>query len=241
MALNTINVGYLANDGTGDDLREAFIKVNNNFDYLDNRIVDTSTDLENIGSGEGIYAYKGDGNFKLKSLNAGSGMTITSSANTITLASNVGIERLIFVADAGAILQGNSTGHIKLYGENNVTTRTDQEEANTIRIGLSGDNLVALDPNPQLSGQLNANSQNIVAANQISANTFTGNLTGLVHGIDIRQLGQAIDNFDLGAIKQNAKNIIEFLVFAYDINFGPLVGTEESPLVEISVDGGQIV
>jgi len=240
MALNTINVGYLANDGTGDDLREAFIKVNNNFDYLDNRIVSTTTGIENIGSGEGIYAYQDDGNYKFKSLNAGSGITITSSANTITLASSSGIERLIFVADAGSILQGNSTGHIKLYGENNVTTRTDQEEANTIRIGLSGDNLVALDPNPRLSGQLNANSQNIVAANEITANTFTGNLTGLVHGIDIRQINNVIDSFDFGTIIQNAQNILEFLLFSSDINFGPFLGTAGSPVVDITIDGGPI-
>ena len=31
MANSIINIGTLANDGTGDDLREAFIKVNNNF------------------------------------------------------------------------------------------------------------------------------------------------------------------------------------------------------------------
>ena len=31
MANSVINIGQLANDGTGDDLREAFIKVNNNF------------------------------------------------------------------------------------------------------------------------------------------------------------------------------------------------------------------
>ena len=29
MANSVINIGQLANDGTGDDLREAFIKVNN--------------------------------------------------------------------------------------------------------------------------------------------------------------------------------------------------------------------
>ena len=31
MAINYIDVGIIANDGTGDDLREAFIKVNENF------------------------------------------------------------------------------------------------------------------------------------------------------------------------------------------------------------------
>ena len=34
MVQSTINIGTLANDGTGDDLREAFIKVNNNFNEL---------------------------------------------------------------------------------------------------------------------------------------------------------------------------------------------------------------
>jgi len=35
MAITRINVGTLANDGTGDDLRQAFVKVNNNFDELE--------------------------------------------------------------------------------------------------------------------------------------------------------------------------------------------------------------
>ena len=34
MAIQTINIGTIANDGTGDDLREAFVKVNNNFTEL---------------------------------------------------------------------------------------------------------------------------------------------------------------------------------------------------------------
>ena len=37
MAIQTINIGTIANDGTGDDLREAFVKVNNNFTELDTR------------------------------------------------------------------------------------------------------------------------------------------------------------------------------------------------------------
>ena len=33
MAIQNINLGTYANDGTGDDLRSAFTKVNDNFDY----------------------------------------------------------------------------------------------------------------------------------------------------------------------------------------------------------------
>jgi len=34
MAKQTINIGTVANDGTGDALRDAFDKVNDNFDEL---------------------------------------------------------------------------------------------------------------------------------------------------------------------------------------------------------------
>jgi hypothetical protein len=38
MAIQTINVGNIPNDGTGDDLREAFVKVNQNFTDVDTRV-----------------------------------------------------------------------------------------------------------------------------------------------------------------------------------------------------------
>ena len=43
MAIQTINIGTIANDGTGDDLREAFVKVNNNFAELDIRDPEKTT------------------------------------------------------------------------------------------------------------------------------------------------------------------------------------------------------
>jgi hypothetical protein len=35
MALEQLNVGNTINDGTGDDLRDAFVKINQNFQELD--------------------------------------------------------------------------------------------------------------------------------------------------------------------------------------------------------------
>ena len=43
MTITRIDVGNIANDGTGDDLRQAFVKVNNNFDELDLRVVPQNT------------------------------------------------------------------------------------------------------------------------------------------------------------------------------------------------------
>jgi hypothetical protein len=51
MALETIFAGTYANDGTGDDLRSAFRKVNNNFDTLSPAILDGV----NLGSGFSIF------------------------------------------------------------------------------------------------------------------------------------------------------------------------------------------
>lgn len=47
MAKQTINIGSAANDGTGDPLRTAFDKINDNFDEL---YASTSLDLDAIGS-----------------------------------------------------------------------------------------------------------------------------------------------------------------------------------------------
>ena len=46
MAIQTINIGTIANDGTGDDLREAFVKVNNNFTELPNRNPEATTGVK---------------------------------------------------------------------------------------------------------------------------------------------------------------------------------------------------
>jgi hypothetical protein len=59
MAIQTINLGSVANDGTGDDLREAFEKIVFNFDDLDNRTPEATT-VVNLGSGEGLFSNKSD-------------------------------------------------------------------------------------------------------------------------------------------------------------------------------------
>lgn len=66
--LQTINLGSYANDGTGDDLRTAFEKVNINFGLL---FAEASVNSAiNLGSGTGIFAQKNPGtvNLEFKSL-----------------------------------------------------------------------------------------------------------------------------------------------------------------------------
>jgi hypothetical protein len=89
MAIQTINIGYLANDGTGDDLREAFIKVNDNFSELESLVTNvTQIEITNIGTGSQLYKGKTSNVFEFKTLNAGYGVSLQESGNDITIDSD---------------------------------------------------------------------------------------------------------------------------------------------------------
>lgn len=59
MAQEVINVGTTPNDGTGDPLRTAYIKCNNNFGELYSRVQTTPppNSLGSPGDTAGMYAY----------------------------------------------------------------------------------------------------------------------------------------------------------------------------------------
>jgi len=81
MAKQTINVGSTANDGTGDKLRDAFVKVNANFTEL---YSDDAGDVNSVNAGTGISVDQTTG-----------AVTVTNSApdQTVSLADggNIGI------------------------------------------------------------------------------------------------------------------------------------------------------
>jgi len=84
MAIQTINLGNYANDGTGDDLRTAFEKVNANFATLS-----TSVAISNgtsLGAGAAIFKDKSGGNLQFRSLTStDSTVTLTTDTTTIDL------------------------------------------------------------------------------------------------------------------------------------------------------------
>ena len=84
MSIQTVNIGSYANDGTGDDLRTAFEKVNANFTELS--IITGIANAANLGSGTGVFAQKNSTNLEFKSLTStGSTISITNTATTINL------------------------------------------------------------------------------------------------------------------------------------------------------------
>ncbi len=225
MAIQSINVGNIANDGTGDDLREAFIKVNDNFNDVNSRLTTSTVGVENIGiTGEGVYAQTVDKILQFKKLVPGSNTTLTSNGDTITINSSGGMSNLLFLTDNGST-NGNANTYVGIMGGPNIETRT---SLNNIFIDVQGDNLVALDPSPSLSGALNANNQNIVNVDTLSAGDVVGNLTGNVHGVDIRDISVYFDNYwDFGPVIQRQFNsIIDYVINATNIDLGAILGPD---------------
>ena len=245
MALQTINVGNFVNDGTGDDLRTAFTKVNANFEELD-LLGGQNNTISNVGTGVGLYKEKIGVDLKLRTLKSGDGITITlSNPNEITITN----DRFSFdtvEADSGIVAADDNFTSLVIAGGTGITTSI---IGNLLLINANEYSL-ALDPTPTLGGNLNLNgydiegSGNINIGGDVAATNFygfhvgdtLGNLTGLVHGIDIRDIENTVNVFDFGAITFQAANPIEYILLTTYIDMGSFL----FPNV-IGIDGGAIV
>jgi len=143
MAISTINIGTLANDGTGDDLREAFIKVNNNFTELDARQAENTTasnKLADDGTTKGVFAEKSNDNLVFKNLKAGPNVSLSADNNQITITSS-GIVSILFTTDAGDLTPIGSQGQVTVVGTGGTTTFTSigatRGDDGVIRLNLS--------------------------------------------------------------------------------------------------------
>ncbi len=228
MALQTINIGNIANDGTGDDLREAFIKVNNNFTELNNSVLNVDVEGQNLGTGQPIFAQKSDNTLQFKTLLAGQGITLSPGGSTVSITADSGVTQLILISDDGSKVVPGGASSVNLFGGQNIDT---QVESGDFKIKINGTDLVQQDTSPTLGGNLNVNGNNVTGANTISAVNFNGSLEGLVYGIDVRSLPGA--GFDFGTLNQVAASIIDFIVLTQDIDFGTVTAPEE-----VSVDFG---
>ena len=219
MAITRINVGTLANDGTGDDLRQAFVKVNNNFDDLDARTEGQAT-AGNLGAGTGIFYSKEAGVIGLKSLVSGTNIQITNDADTVTI-SNEGTIVLQGSTGTGSIAGASRT--LLINGGDNITTNA---SSNSITVNIDPTGLVVSDTTPQLGGPLNADNNNIVGVGVFTANTITGALTGTVDGINITSFYNSLGNalgFDYGTVVVNVTNALDFFASQQSIKNGTIV------------------
>ena len=122
MAIQTINIGTVANDGTGDDLREAFVKVNANFAELAARNPEQTTGANLGASGEGVFAQLNGAEMQFKKLIGGGNVTLTSDGNAITVNSVGGLQTLTVETDNGSqtVTDGDT---LKFIGGTNLNTK----------------------------------------------------------------------------------------------------------------------
>lgn len=173
MTIQNINIGVNANDGTGDDLRTAFLKVNDNFQFLAGRGGETNTGA-NLGGGEGqLFSGKTNETLNFRTLAHGPGITVNQVGNVITIASTIAVQPSIttFGASEGSPYTAYTAGErINILGEGNITTSIVGQN-----LTINGAFELSNDIAPTLSASLTLNGWNIVGTGNINVN---GTLAG---------------------------------------------------------------
>lgn len=172
MAIQYINLGSNPNDGTGDDLRSAFLKVNDNFQLL--ATIGGETNIgANIGGGSGqVYANKTNETLNFRTIAAGTGITVNQSAQTITIASSFTAPASItkIYDENNSLYETTVPGaSLKIKGAGFVTTQISANE-----LTIDGAFSVVQDTLPLLGGNLDLNGFNISGLGNISN---TGSIT----------------------------------------------------------------
>jgi hypothetical protein len=223
MAKKNINVGNVINDGTGDDIRTAFVKVNNNFTELYDIGAQNNTGA-NVGSGSGIFKDKTGDILNFKSLTAGNGIRINPGTNNIVIESAWPSISSITADDTHQIISTGSQA-IVVTGAGGISTSI---SGNTLTI-RGGANLVN-DSNPTLSANPNLAGHNLTNGGTITANSFVGALTGTVNGIDVTALNAEINSFDFGSIisTSSPQSLLQWLKTQFDFDLGTI--TSPAPI-----------
>lgn len=240
MAIQLINIGQIANDGTGDDLREAMIKINNNFEELDLRD-DEQTTASNLGIGEGLFSNKLNYDLQFKSLVEGSNITLTSTETGITIDALGGLQQLIVSSDTGSLILADGDT-INIVGGEGIATEV---VGNVLTINNTKSEIVT-DTTPELGGALDARGFAITNVGAIDATSVTagsmsaGNIDSLVYNIDIRNLSAEVESiqggFDFGGVADTVENILDWIISATDVDFGTFSNPDGR-----TIDGGSLV
>jgi hypothetical protein len=232
MAVSLINVGNSANDGTGDDLREAMIKINQNFQTLD--LVAEQVG-QNLGSsGAEVYSDTADGVLKFRRLVAGNDINLTQYDNTIVVDAVVPDHTVIISGNTGSLLVQNDTSY-SIVGAAGTTVSVN---ANTRTITVDGFNN---NTNPVLAANFDGNNKNITNVGTISANYVIANDLNITTSANLAdtqvtnftsigtlpnnisyhmRLGRYLDGFDMGELGVPAASILDVVIQQVGVDLG---------------------
>ena len=102
MAIQTINIGNIVNDGLGDDLRTAFQKVNANFADLSTQL--TITASNSTSAGVGIFKEKSGTELIFKNLVSGTKILLDDTGDNIVINNTSPDAFIRFDTDSGSVL-----------------------------------------------------------------------------------------------------------------------------------------
>lgn len=227
MAIQIINVGQVANDGTGDDLREAFVKINNNFEDLDTRFPTAATGTNLGETGQGVFASATNSQLSFKRLIGGNLISLSATDGAITINAADSLDQLVLISDSGTIITARGQT-MALNGGVGLATRVDGRNV----VVDATDGILSADGTPTLTANLNANNNNINNAGTVTASQFNGPLDGLVFGIDIRTIAGAYTGFDFGTIRRTYDSAIEFILGEVDVDLGDFSGAD-TPTIDL--------
>lgn len=219
MTIETINIGNAANDGTGDDLREAFIKVNQNFQDIDARTEQTTA--TNLGlSGYQVFANQSGSQLQFRRLLAGTNVELVQTDTTIRIDAPTQPTSFVVSGDTGSLIAGAGI-NLAVIGGEGITIGVDN---NNKRITVNGG--LSLDLSPSLAAGLDGNNKNITNVNNLVATsaTFpTATITNLnitnINGEPWASISEYLD-YDFGTFSAERTSILDFIVKSIGVDFG---------------------
>ena len=129
MAVQTINIGNVVNDGLGDDLRTAFQKVNANFSDLQQGLTVTAS---NIGAtGYGIFKEKVGNDLQFKNLVPGTKIQIDEFGNSLRISTTIN-ESFERIDTQSGVLRAGDSNNITIRGGEDTVTYVPQGQPNTL-------------------------------------------------------------------------------------------------------------
>lgn len=117
--IQTINIGNLANDGLGDDLRTAFQKVNANFTSLQTAFNITGANAQEIGAR--VYKEQVDQVLTFRNIISGTKINVVEGENTIQINCTQPDAFVRINGNTGSIFASNNTA-VTIQGGSNVNT-----------------------------------------------------------------------------------------------------------------------
>lgn len=210
MNVTLIDIGSIANDGTGDDLRTAFQKVNENFVELETSI-DASTVASNLGGGVGVFKQKVENTLQFRSLESDVNLAITVVGDKIRIATDFADKDItVGSLTANGSIEANIITASMFNGafNGNLMGRVYPAQPDYI---IGAGNIVGVQPNVGLPNYTPAR----------------------VDGIAVLDLDRTINTFDFGTLNNQYTSAFQYILSVVGLDLGTVI----SP-TDLSIDAG---